>query len=371
MNVLITSPDFSTPGGVANYFAVLREHFSTRIDFFSLETPEEKRSFFGRFSTFKKNQTRFRKHLFYSSQKVDLVHINPSFRYAALIRDGMILRNAKSQGTKALIFFHGWSHNTAKLVDKFFFGLFFRTYNLADAFIVLASEFKNQLISWGFKQPVYLETAPVDDSLLQGVSSLDKAINGRTKANLTLLFLSRIEKEKGIRETLEAFRILVRTHSCLRLIVAGNGSFLPQAKKIAAKKKIDNNVIFLGHVQGEQKRKVFLESDIYIFPTYAEGMPTTVLESMAFGIPVVTRPVGGLKDFFINGEFGFLSESKDPSVLASLIEKLILDRDLSLEMGQHCYEYARKRFMASIVSKRLEKIYYEIVFGVHGQDLSS
>ena len=90
-------------------------------------------------------------------------------------------------------------------------------------------------------------------------------------------------------------------------------------------------------------------------------MPTAVLEAMVFGLPVVSRSVGGLKDFFINGKFGYITESRDPSVFAALIEKLIADRHLMTKMSVNCHNYAKKRFMASMVTARLENIYREVL----------
>ena len=113
-----------------------------------------------------------------------------------------------------------------------------------------------------------------------------------------------------------------------------------------------------GYVRGEQKRRVFSKADCYLFPTaYGEGMPTSVLEAMAMGLPVITRPVGGLKDFFEDGKMGFLTKSLDPKMYAQYIEQLIANPDLCMRIGQFNREYAKKRFAASEVVKRLEKIF--------------
>lgn len=363
MNVTITCPHFHIGGGVANYFEVVGKYFSINPDFFFLGALARKECFVEKLRHFRSDEVRFSSLLDGCSQNIDLVHINPSFRYAALIRDGLILKDAKRFGKKTVIFFHGWSHRVANLVDKYFLDLFFSVYNRADVFIVLASEFKTKLESWGFKQPIYLETTPVDDALLNGFSIDEQIRANRAKMDQTLLFLSRIEKEKGICETLEAVNRLVGEYPRIRLVVAGDGSFLAQALQMTAEMGLQNNVKFLGYVKGEEKREAFVNSNVYIFPSHSEGMPTTVLEAMAFGLPVVTRAVGGLKDFFRDRKFGFMSESKEPSVFASLIEKIIRDRDLATRMSINCHQYAKERFMASKVAKRLEKIYREVVYG--------
>ena len=121
-------------------------------------------------------------------------------------------------------------------------------------------------------------------------------------------------------------------------------------------------VTFTGYVRGGAKKSLFEESHVYCFPTYyGEGNPVSVLESMAFGLPVITRPVGGIADFFEPGKHGFITESKDPTVIASYIEKLYLDRELYKNISLYNYQYAKERFWASKVTERLEKIYADVL----------
>ena len=105
-----------------------------------------------------------------------------------------------------------------------------------------------------------------------------------------------------------------------------------------------------------------MRSHVFILPTYhGEGMPHSVLEAMGFGIPVITRPVGGVIDFFEHGKMGFITESKDPVVLAELIETLVDDAELRREMAIYNFKYTQQRFLSSIVAKRLERIYKDTI----------
>jgi glycosyltransferase involved in cell wall biosynthesis len=361
LKVLITVPHLHLNAGVTNYFEVIRNHFSITADFFCLGAASERENIIKKFRQLGSDRSRIRGFLYRNSENIDLIHINPSFRYAALVRDGLILKEAKRFGKKTLIFFHGWSHGIARIVDKYFHDPFFSVYNRADAFVVLASEFKRTLESWGFKQPIYLETTPVDDALINGFSIAKRIRTIKEKERVRLLFLSRIETQKGIRETLEALNKRVAVYPNMRLVVAGDGTYLHQARQMAIRLGLKDKVQFLGSVKGGEKKEAFRNSDIYVLPTYGEGMPTSVLEAMAFGLPVVTRSVGGLKDFFIDEKFGFMTESKDPCVFASLIGKIICDRHLMEKMSVNCHNYAKERFLASKVARRLENIYSEVV----------
>ena len=266
----------------------------------------------------------------------------------------------KKYDQKTLVMFHGWHENNVKVIGKTFFNQFFSTYNKADAFIVLGSAFKKKLRDWGFKQPVYLENTPVDDNLLNGFSIDERIKQIGASKKIQLLFLARIEKGKGIIETIEAVKRLSEKYPALHLVVAGDGTFMDEARNLA-NRSLKSKVSFLGYVNGEEKKRVFINSDIYVFPSHSEGMPTSVLEAMALGLPVITRPVGGLKDFFINGKHGFMTESKDPAVIASLIESIIEDKELWKRISINAHEYAKERFMASRVANRLEDIYMRIV----------
>ncbi|MEA3500608.1 MAG: glycosyltransferase family 4 protein, partial [Candidatus Marinimicrobia bacterium] len=170
-----------------------------------------------------------------------------------------------------------------------------------------------------------------------------------------LLFLARVEKYKGIYICLEA----VKNISDVKLTIAGSGNELNSVKKYVSDKNIEN-VEFIGYVSGKKLIETYMNSSIYLLPSDAEGMPTSILEAMAFGLPVITRPVGGLKDFFEDGKMGYITESKDPKVFTRLIEKLIRNKEKMIETGKYNHEYAKKRFLASKVAVRLEKIYDEI-----------
>lgn len=358
MRVLITCPRLYLGGGVTNYYKVLKSRFSIEVDFFEVGALKEKESALEKIRHLWADCMRFYNLLRESVGTYNLIHLTPSFDYNALIRDGRFLRISRKFSPKILVMFQGWSENHAKIVERYFLGVFFSTYNKANAFTVQAAEFKSKMRSWGFKQPIYVETTAVDDTLIDGffIENRRKRIGpGNT---VQLLFLARIEKDKGIFETIGAFQKLSAKYRHLHLVIAGDGSFMDKAHQLVSGMGLKGKISFLGYVRGEEKKKVFLNSDIYIFPTYhGEGMPTSVLEAMAFGLPIVTRPVGGLKDFFIDGEHGFLTESKDPKVFASLIERIINDKELWKKMSVSAHEYAKKRFMASKVAKRLEDIY--------------
>jgi glycosyltransferase involved in cell wall biosynthesis len=74
-------------------------------------------------------------------------------------------------------------------------------------------------------------------------------------------------------------------------------------------------------------------------------------------VPVVTRPVGGLADFFEQGRMGFVTDSQDPRVFAGLLERLTHDPDLRRTIARYNHSFAGQHFAASVVARRLAEIY--------------
>jgi glycosyltransferase involved in cell wall biosynthesis len=104
-----------------------------------------------------------------------------------------------------------------------------------------------------------------------------------------------------------------------------------------------------------------MESDIYILPTWGEGMPASVLEAMAFGLPVITRPVGGIVDFFETPKMGYLIESKSENDFYEAIFQLLNDKDRLTEISIYNHQYALSHFAASKVAGSLESVLKNII----------
>lgn len=211
------------------------------------------------------------------------------------------------------------------------------------------------MINWGITRPIHLSTTKVDDHLLRNFD-----LSKKNPDNITILFLARIEENKGILIALKAFEQVVSKYPEAQLKVAGNGSALRQAQILVSEKSI-RNVEFLGNISGSELIESFGSSMIYILPTqHGEGMPTSILEAMAFGLPIISRPVGGLVDFFEEEKMGYLIQDIIPNHYSSKIIELIENPEKTRAIGQYNYEFAQKQFLASKVVLQLENILLNI-----------
>ena len=360
MSIVVTAPVLDRSGGVAAYYATLKEHLQTHVHFCPTGSRADREPLIVAGARLLSDYGRFCRMA--GASRCDLVHLNPSLGPKALLRDGLSLLIAKALGKKVLVFLRGWDCACESSIRNRHLSLFRRVYFKADAFIVLASQFQSVLREFGYDKPIYVETTVVPDEVFSR-ARIKLAHPKLDRTGTNILFLSRIEEGKGIYEAIDAFRLLREKCPCATLTVAGDGAELENARKYVRTAALDG-VRFLGWITGEQKHQAFSDADVYLFPTrWGEGMPHSVLEAMAYGLPVITRPVGGLVDFFEPGRMGYLTDSSDPRVLASLLERLARDLNLRQEIARYNHAFAGSNFAASVVARRLAEIYRRTIYG--------
>ena len=359
--VLILCPLQSRRGGVSNYYNVLKDDLvpsDIEIAYYYTGKRSHAPNWISR-AAYSFKDTIF---LLLKFNKYDVIHLNPTLDPKGIVRDGFYHILAKNIfRKKTIVFFRGWNRKTEIIISKRFSKYIKKIFNF-DYSIVLANEFKKTLISWGYKgKDIKVETTTVDKLLLKGFSIQDRIEKIDNLKTIQILYLARIEKEKGIIETIDAFKELSERYNNLKLVIAGGGPFEEQAKQYVNRISL-KGVSFIGYVRDSIKKNVYFCSDIYVLPTYyKEGMPNSVLEAMAMGLPVVTTPVGGLKDFFKNGEHGFLVQKKDSKEIATSLERIMTDKKKWRTMAKSSHDFAVERFLSPKVAQRLEDTYRKVI----------
>ncbi len=361
VRALITIPAEGRRGGVSQYFCAVRPHLKSRVRYFSVGSRSDHESIGVSLRRMFADSLRFAKIL--RKKPFDIVHLNPSIGAKALVRDGILLAIAKWSSRVAVVFFHGLDDHS-KGFSAFLLGRFVRLmYGRADAFVVLSTEVKSKLIGWGCNRPIFLYRAPVDDDLVsccQHGSVIPNDNRAQASQAFNILFLARIERSKGIYEAIEAYQLLRRDFPFVTLTVAGDGSELPAVRDYVAAARIPD-IVFTGFVEGGSKITVLRIANAYLFPSYYEGLPLSVLEAMACGLPVVASAVGGLRDFFMDGHMGFLADDHDPATLARLLAELVRNPDLCSTIRQFNHAYAADHFAAQRVAGEIDTLYRHVL----------
>ncbi|MEZ4774706.1 MAG: glycosyltransferase family 4 protein [Bacteroidia bacterium] len=359
MRILINVPDLNVIGGKANYYTALKPQFTKDVSYFTYGSRGKKAGkistmirmvtdYFNFFKTIRRNQP-------------DLVLLNPSLEFKGFFRDGIFFFIASLFPVKIVVFWRGWSPTFEKTATSKYWWFMKRTFMKADATIVLAQEFVEKVKKWGFTKPVYKETTVVDQRLVDGLTEIQVIEKIQDDSEVNLLFLARLERNKGIFEILESYEALKPRFPNLTLSIAGIGGAYQEVESFIQSHNL-NDVEMLGFVQDDAKNAAFHHADIYLFPsTHGEGMPNSLLEAMGCGLPVITTPNAGIKDFFEEGKMGLILEEVTSAKLTQKIEQLLEDQTLRTKISTHNFQYASTRFYASVVAGRLENICSEVL----------
>lgn len=168
----------------------------------------------------------------------------------------------------------------------------FLIYRFAKVVFTVSDAFSNKIIAKQ-KKPKVCTIKPM---ISFGIKDIIENREYTLKDTLKILFLGRIDKEKGMDELIDAIKKLNDTALFkFHLDIVGNGNYLNEIKKKISSYGLEHLVTFHGSIKDSLKiREFYLESDVYILPTYHEGFPRTLYEAMIFGTPIITTFVGGI-----------------------------------------------------------------------------
>ncbi len=178
----------------------------------------------------------------------------------------------------------------------------------------------------------------------------------------TILFASRLLREKGIYELLFALNFLKKKGVIFNFLLAGE--IYPENPSSLSKLELSNinekfDVTYLGHVQ--DMRILLMECDIVVLPSYSEGTPRILIEAAAMEKPIVCTNIAGCRGLVIDNVNGFLVPVKDTIILAEKIELLISNVALRAQFGEAGRKIVLSEFDDSTVIQKTNLVYNEIL----------
>lgn len=280
-------------------------------------------------------------------KNIKIVHIHTA-SYNSFNRSTLFISLAKFFKRKVVIHIHGggfkeyYEKNTS-FVHK----------NLlkCDTIIALTEYWKEFFEGLGFENVIVVPNI-VDSPTIQ-----ERKCNDGKKH---ILYLGLITKAKGIFDLIDTiYEHKEDLKGNIVLHVGGNGETETLKKKIG-NYSLQNIVIFEGWVSGDKKVQLLNNADIFILPSYTEGLPISILEAMSYSLPVISTPVGGIPEVIKDGENGFLIKPGDIDALYNAIIKLVDDKVLREDMGEKSYKKVQQHFSENI-TKELETIYNRLL----------
>jgi glycosyltransferase involved in cell wall biosynthesis len=166
-----------------------------------------------------------------------------------------------------------------------------------------------------------------------GVDPAEFSPRSHSARGYRLLFTGRLAAVKGLPILLDAVSRLTPHHPAIELALAGDGPDRAALERQAAELGIADRVRFLGYQSSDQVRALLQETDVFVLPSFAEGVPVVLMEAMASGVPVVATRVAGITELVADGGSGYVVPPGDVAALVASIDALLSDPALRARFG--------------------------------------
>lgn len=190
----------------------------------------------------------------------------------------------------------------------------------------------------------------------------EKAKGIKKEEIFTFIFVGRIVGDKGINELVSAFAELHKKYEKTRLLLVGRFEKELDPLKAETLNVIDKHtsIELLGPKYGDELLAYYAASDCFVFPSYREGFPNTVMEAGAMGLPSIVTDINGSREIIMDGKNGVIIPSKDVEALYHAMEEMITNSDKTKEYADNAREMIASRFERGFVCKCLYDFYEEI-----------
>jgi glycosyltransferase involved in cell wall biosynthesis len=174
-----------------------------------------------------------------------------------------------------------------------------------------------------------------------------------------VLFVGRLQGENGADLAIRAFSLVHRVLPCATLSIVGDGPDRTILKALCTQLGLVDAVRWHDRVRFEDLPAVYQSADVFIFPRISRVTPRVLFEAMACGLPVVTSAIGGIIDFVVDGETGFLVDPYDIQSLARRVVELLQSPDQGRAMGMRARAFVQTQLDWDIIVRRIRHEVYK------------
>ncbi|MGD9160757.1 MAG: glycosyltransferase [Desulfobacteraceae bacterium] len=280
--------------------------------------------------------------------QIDILHAHDpkTYVYAYLLR--FMFPDLKLVST-----LHGWIHRRAR---SFFYAI---VANLVlkrfDSVIAVSSKLLKQAVRSGIPNTQLIHNAIDTDEWKPNPAS---ACKGSTP--FIIAYIGRLSREKGPLDFVKVAKGIIEKDKFCRFVVAGDGPMLETTKQYVEELGLMSYFDFKGQITQKDMPSFYRGIDLVLSTSHTEGMPVTLLEALASGIPVVATNVGGVGELIIDGYNGLLTEKKDIESLISSVLLLKNKPELAESFRQNGRDIVKKNFSYLRWAEKMESMYLSL-----------
>ncbi len=201
--------------------------------------------------------------------------------------------------------------------------------------------------------------------IYNGISCIDTCSRQEARQSFSvgpqeiiIISVANLLENKGHKVLLKALSLLGIQERKVKCWIVGQGAMAEELKEYARQLNLDSRIVFWGERQDVPQ--LLTASDIFVLASiHREGLSVSVLEAMAYQVPVIATKVGGIPEAIEDGVSGLLIAPNDPVALAAAIEELISSQEKRLEYAQAGVKKFKEKFEFKNMIVRIEKLYRE------------
>jgi len=184
----------------------------------------------------------------------------------------------------------------------------------------------------------------------------------QSDGKFNVLFIGGVDPfRKGVYDIIEVAKLIKKEGiNDVKFLISG-GESLEAVKELCKENELNSLIDFIGWIPEKEKIKILHSSNVFVLPSYNEGLPYAVVEAMAAGLPIVASNVGGIPEVVIQGENGYIIEPGDVRSLTNYIILLFKNKDLCSEIREKNLERTRLFYSKDMALEKLDKVFGEVL----------
>ena len=292
----------------------------------------------------------FCKFLYFSLRfRLKIIHIH-STSYTSFWDKCPYILVARLWRKKVILHMHGPRFSAFYEDSGFFIRALIRYFlNRCHAVLVLSRSWEEFFLQIVDSQKVHVVPNGIDLSPFQNA--------GLAKTSRpSLLFLGEVSQRKGIYDLFKVILILKSKGYDYQLNVVGPGEIFV-ARDFVEKLDIEQSVSFAGPLRGRDKIEAYTKAWCFVLPSYAEGMPISIIEAFAAGLPVISTTVGGIPELVTDGVNGYITEPGDVDEMAQKITLIMEKGKIRKRITERNRNKAASEFNMDVCADRIAAIY--------------
>ena len=178
---------------------------------------------------------------------------------------------------------------------------------------------------------------------------------------VVITFVGRLIYAKGVQDLISAFSKIKDTAPEIKVLIVGDGPYRANLENLAYQTDCASSILFLGQKNQDEVIDVLSATDIFVNPSYSEGLGISVMEAASIGLPIIATDVGGTREIITTDKTGILVKARDVGQLAEALCRLCANAELREKLGKNARILAERKFNWDKITGEYIKLYTSLV----------